>query len=126
MQFPDFDKMENSVTLKALNIRGLFQNDDISSYSSYSYITSMLIDKNKVISQVKHTPLMHCHISLRNGLYKNSCSYGNMGEYGTRGGFINSNMSIISPKSIKGIYINSKTNFPIAATPTIKIYGIRA
>lgn len=126
MQFPDFDKMESSVELKGLNIRGLFQNDDISSYSAYAYITSMLIDKNKVINQIKHIPLMRCHLSLRNGLYKISCSYGYLGEYGKSGGFINSNMSIISPKSIKGIYIGSNTNFPVAATPTIKIYGIRA
>lgn len=126
MQFPDFDKMESSVELKALNIRGLFQNDIDASYLSYSYITSMIIDKNKVINQVKHIPLIHCHLSLRNGLYKNSCSYGYGGEYGKSGGFINSNMSIISPKSINGIRIGSSTNFPVAAKPTIKIYGIRA
>lgn len=126
MQFPDFDKMESNVELKALNIRGLFQNDINASYSSYPYITSMLIDKNKVINQVKHIPLIHCHLSLRNGLYKHSCTYGYGGEYGNRGGFIVSNMSIIFPKSINGIHIGSATNFPVAAKPTIKIYGIRA
>ena len=123
MQFPDFAKMESSVELKALNIRGLFQNDDISSYSAYAYIGRMPILKDKYPG---HFPLMHCHLSLRNGLYKNSCSYGNMGEASVRGDFINSNMSIISPKSIKGIHIGSNTNFPVAAKPTIKIYGIRA
>lgn len=123
MQFPDFDKMESSVELKALNIRGLFQNDDIFSYSAYAYIGSMKILKDKYPG---HFPLMRCHLSLRNGLYKNSCTYGDMGEYNNLGGFINSNMSIISPKSIKGIHIGSNTNFPVAAKPTIKIYGIRA
>lgn len=123
MQFPDFDKMESSVELKALNIRGLFQNDYISSYSAYAYIGRMKILKDKYPG---HIPLMHCHLSLRNGLYKNSCIYGNLREARVRGDFINSNMSIISPKSIKGIYIGSNTNFPVAAKPTIKIYGIRA
>lgn len=126
MQFPDFAKMESSVELKSLNIRGLFQNDFEASYSTYSYITSMLIDKNKVINHVNHTPLIHCLLSLRNGLYKHSCTYGYMGEYSNRGGFINSDMSIISPKSIKGIRIGCNTNFPVVAKPTIKIYGIRA
>lgn len=123
MQFPDFDKMESSVELKVLNIRGLFQNDDISSYSAYAYIGSMKILKDKYPG---HIPLMHCHLSLRNGLYKNYCSYGNMGEAGARGDFVNSNISIISPKSINGIHIGSNNNFPVAAKPTIKIYGIRA
>ena len=123
MQFPDFAKMESSVELKALNIRGLFQNDIDASYSSYPYIGRMPILKDKYPG---HFPLMRCHLSLRNGLYKNSCSYGNRGEAGARGNFVNSNMSIISPKSINGIYIGSNNNFPVAATPTIKIYGIRA
>lgn len=126
MRFPDFDKMESNVKLKALNIRGLFQNDFVASYSSYSYIVSMLIDKSKVINQTKHTPFMHCHLSLRNGLYKHSCSYGYGGEYGSRGGFINSDIAILSNKSINGIHIGCNTNFPVAATPTIEIYGIRA
>ena len=123
MQFPDFDKMESSVELKGLTIRGLFQNDINTSYSAYAYIGSMPILKDKYPG---HYPLMRCHLSLRNGLYKNSCSYGNIGEASVRGDFINSNMSIISPKSIKGIHIGSNTNFPVAAKPTIKIYGIRA
>ena len=125
MQFPDFDKMESSVELKPLNIRGLFQNDKdmVVSYSAYAYINRMPIDKNKYPG---HIPLMRCHLSLRNGLYKNSCTYGNMGEASERGNFINSNMSIISPKSINGIRIGCNTNFPVAAKPTIKIYGIRA
>lgn len=123
MQFPDFAKMESNVELKGLNIRGLFQNDSLASYSTYSYITNMLVAKNKVSG---HIPLMRCHLSIRNGLYKNSCTYGNAGEYSNRGGFISSDMSIISPKSINGIRIGSNTNFPVAATPTIKIYGIRA
>lgn len=123
MQFPDFDKMESNVELKALNIRGLFQNDDISSYSAFAYITSMLIGRKNVPG---HIPLMRCHLSLRNGLYKHSCIYGYGGEYGESGGFITSNMSIISPKSINGIHIGSNTNFPVAAKPTIEIYGIRA
>lgn len=123
MQFPDFAKMESNVELKGLNIRGLFQNDSIASYSTYSYIANMLVAKNKVSG---HIPLMCCHLSVRNGLYKNSCTYGNAGEYSNRGGFINSDMSIISSKSINGIHIGSNTNFPVAATPTIKIYGIRA
>lgn len=126
MQFPDFDKMESSVELKALNIRGLFQNDLMAAYSSYPYIVNMVIDKNKTINQTKHIPIMRCHLSLRNGLYRHSCTYGYGGEYCNRGGFIVSNMSIISPKSINGIRIGSNTNFPVAATPTIKIYGIRA
>lgn len=123
MQFPDFAKMESNVELKGLNIRGLFQNDIYVSYSAYAYIGNMKILKDKYPG---HFPLMRCHLSLRNGLYKNSCSYGNMGEASARGDFINSNMSIISPKSINGIYIGSNTNFPVAAKPTIKIYGIRA
>lgn len=123
MQFPDFDKMESSVELKGLNIRGLFQNDINASYSAYAYIGTMKVLKDKYTG---HIPLMHCQLSLRNGLYKNSCSYGNMGEASVRGDFINSNMSIISPKSINGIRIASSTNFPVAAKPTIKIYGIRA
>lgn len=125
MQFPDFDKMESSVELKGLHIRGLFQNDHslVISYSAYAHINRMPINKDKYPG---HIPLMRCHLSLRNGLYKNSCTYGNIGEGGNRGGFIGSNMSIISPKSIKGIHIGSNTNFPVAATPTIKIYGIRA
>ena len=123
MQFPDFDKMESSVELKGLNIRGLFQNDHISSYSTYAYIGSMQILKDKYPG---HFPLMRCHLSLRNGLYKNSCSYGNIGEASVRGGFITSNIDIISPKSINGIYIGNKIYFPVAAKPTIKIYGIRA
>lgn len=123
MQFPDFDKTESSVELKGLNIRGLFQNDYISSYSAYAYIGNMKILKDKYPG---HIPLMHCHLSLRNGLYKNSCSYGNIGEASVRGDFISSNMSIISPKSINGIRIGSNNNFPVAAKPTIKIYGIRA
>lgn len=121
MQFPDFAKMESSVELKALNIRGLFQNNIWASYSSCPYINSMLVDKES-----KNIPLMCCHLSLRNGLYKHSCTYGNSGEYSNRGGFITSDMSIISPKLINGIHIGSNTNFPVAATPTIKIYGIRA
>lgn len=123
MQFPDFDKMESSVELNALSIRGLFQNDFVSSYSAYAYIYRMPIIKDKASG---HFPLMRCHLSLRNGLYKNSCTFGNMGEGSARGDFINSNMSIISHKSIKGIRIGSSTNFPVAAKPTIKIYGIRA
>ena len=83
----------------------------------------MPICKNKVTG---HIPLMRCHLSLRNGLYKNSCTYGSKGEYSNCGGFIASNMSIISPKSINGIRISCNTNFPVAAKPTIKIYGIRA
>lgn len=126
MQFPDFDKMESNVELKALNIRGLFQNDILASYSGYPYIVSMLIDKSKVINRTKHTPLMHCHLSLRNGLYKHSCSYGYGGEYSSRAGFISSDMAILPNKSINGIHIGCNTNFPVAATPTIKIYGIRA
>lgn len=126
MQFPDFDKMESNVELKGLNIRGLFQNNINASYSSYPYITSMIIDKNRVINNVKHIPIMRCHLSLRNGLYKHSCTYGYGGEYANRGGFIVSNMSIISPKSINGIHVGSNNNFPVAAKPTIKIYGIRA
>lgn len=121
MQFPDFAKMESSVELKALNIRGLFQNNIWASYSSYPYINSMLVDKES-----KNIPLMCCHLSLRNGLYKHSCTYGNNGEYNNRSGFITSDMSIVSPKLINGIHIGSNTNFPVAATPTIKIYGIRA
>lgn len=123
MQFPDFAKMESSVELRGLNIRGLFQSDSSISYSTYSYIVKMLVDKNRAS---RHTPLMRCHLSVRNGLYKNSCTYGNMGEYSNSGSFITSNMNIISPKSINGIYIESNTNFPVAAKPTIKIYGIRA
>lgn len=123
MRFPDFAKMESSVELIGLNIRGLFQNDSSISYSTYSYIIKMLVEKDKYPG---HTPLMRCHLSVRNGLYKNSCTYGNIGEYSGSGSFITSNMNIISPKSINGIYIGSKTNFPVAATPTIKIYGIRA
>lgn len=83
----------------------------------------MPVERNKVAG---HIPLMRCHLSIRNGLYKNSCTYGNIGEYGSRSGFITSNMSIISSKSINGIRIGSNSNFPVAATPTIKIYGIRA
>ena len=123
MQFPDFAKMESSVELKNLNIRGLFQNDLVTSYSIYSYIVNMRVLKDNVSG---HIPLMRCHLSVRNGLYKHSCTYGNIGEYSNRGGFINSDMAIISPKSINGIRIGSNTNFPVAATPTIKIYGIRA
>ncbi len=123
MQFPDFAKMESNIELKALNIRGLFQNDLSASYSTYSYVLSMVISKDKVSG---HIPLMCCHLRLRNGLYKHFCSYGNMGEYGSRGGFVNSDMAIIPNKSINGIHIGSSTNFPVAATPTIKIYGIRA
>lgn len=123
MQFPDFAKMESSVELKNLNIRGLFQNDLVTSYSVYSYIVNMRVLKDNVSG---HIPLMRCHLSVRNGLYKHSCTYGNMGEYSNRGGFINSDMDIISPKSINGIHIGSNTNFPVAAKPTIKIYGIRA
>lgn len=125
MQFPDFDKMESSVELKGLNIRGLFQNDIdfVNTYSAYAYIGNMKILKDKYPG---HFPLMRCHLSLRNGLYKNSCSYGNKGEASRRGDFVNSNMSIISPKSINGIHISSNNNFPVAAKPTIKIYGIRA
>lgn len=123
MQFPDFAKMESSVELKNLNIRGLFQNDLVTSYSVYSYIVNMRVLKDNVSG---HIPLMRCHLSVRNGLYKHSCTYGNMGEYSNRGGFISSDMDIISPKSINGIHIGSNTNFPVAAKPTIKIYGIRA
>lgn len=122
MQFPDFAKMESSIELKALNIRGLFQNDLATSYTSYPYIVNMKILKDNVTG---HIPLMRCRLSLRNGLYKHSCTYGNSGEYSNRGGFIVSDMSIISPKSINGIHIGSNTNFPVTATPTIKIYGIR-
>lgn len=123
MQFPDYAKMESNVKLTALNIRGLFQNDFAASYSAYAYIYSMSIVKDKVSG---HIPLMRCHLSLRNGIYKNSCTYGNMGEASGCGVFISSNMSIISNKSINGIRIGNNTNFPVAATPTIKIYGIRA
>ena len=123
MQFPDYAKMESSVELKNLNIRGLFQNDLVTSYSVYSYIVNMRVLKDNVSG---HIPLMRCHLSVRNGLYKHSCTYGNMGEYSNRGGFISSDMNIISPKSINGIHIGSNTNFPVAAKPTIKIYGIRA
>ena len=123
MQFPDFDKMKSGVELIGLNIRGLFQNDINASYSTYAYIIKMLISKDKMPG---HIPLIRCHLSLRNGLYKNSCSYGNMIEYSERGGFIASNINIISPKSINGIRIGSQINFPVAAKPTIKIYGIRA
>lgn len=123
MQFPDFAKMESSVELKGLNIRGLFQNNIWASYSSVPYINSMLVDKN---TESQNIPLMCCHLSLRNGLYKHSCTYGNSREYSNRGGFITSDMSIISSKSINGIHISSNINFPVAATPTIKIYGIRA
>lgn len=125
MQFPDFAKMESNVELKALNIRGLFQNDIgfVNAYSIYPYIGRMPVLKDKYPG---HFPLMRCHLSLRNGLYKNSCTYGNIGEDSDRGGFINSDIAIISPKSINGIHIGSNTNFPVAAKPTIKIYGIRA
>lgn len=123
MQFPDYAKMESSVELKDLNIRGLFQNDLVTSYSVYSYIVNMRVLKDNVSG---HIPLMRCHLSVRNGLYKHSCTYGNMGEYSNCGGFISSDMNIISPKSINGIHIGSNTNFPVAAKPTIKIYGIRA
>lgn len=126
MQFPDFDKMESSVELKALKIRGLFQNeidDPYSSYSSYSYIINMPICKNNVPG---HIPLMRCRLRLRNGLYEHSCIYGNNGEYSNRGGFITSNMDMTPRKSINGIHIGCNINFPVAAKPTIKIYGIRA
>lgn len=123
MQFPDFAKMERDVVLYALSVRGLFQNDSGASYRTYPYITKMIVAKGTVAG---HTPLMRCHLSLRNGLYKNSCTYGNMGEYSYRSDFITSNINIISPKSINGIYIGSNTNFPVVAKPTIKIYGIRA
>lgn len=123
MQFPDFAKMESSVELVGLKILGLFQNDYMLSHSSYSYIVKMFIDKNKVPG---HIPLIRCRLSLRNGLYRNSCTYGNKGEYSDCGGFIASNMDIISPKSINGISIGCNINFPVAAKPTIKIYGIRA
>lgn len=123
IQFPDFAKMESRVILYALSVRGLFQNNLNDSYSAYPYIVEMPVEKNKVTG---HIPLMRCHLSIRNGLYKNSCTYGNMGEYSNRGGFITSNMATISPKSINGIRIGSNTNFPVAAKPTITIYGIRA
>ncbi len=123
MQFPDFAKMESSVELKALNIRGLFQNDFATSNSSYSYIINMRILKDKVAG---HIPLMRCRLRLRNGLYEHSCTYGNGGEYSNCGGFISSNMDMTPRKSINGIYIGCNTNFPVAAKPTIKIYGIRA
>lgn len=123
MRFPDFAKMKSSVHLNALNIRALFQNDLAASYQAYSYITDMLVSKDKISA---HIPLMCCHMKLRNGLCKHSCTYGNTGEYSNRGGFINSDMTILSNKSINGIRISCGTNFPVAATPTIKIYGIRA
>lgn len=123
MQFPDFAKMESSVELKALNIRGLFQNDFATSNSAYSYIVSMRILKDNVAG---HIPLMRCRLRLRNGLYEHSCTYGNSGEYSNRGGFISSNMDMTPRKSINGIHIGCNTNFPVAAKPTIKIYGIRA
>lgn len=124
MQFPDFAKMKSDVHLYALNIRGLFQNNLVASYQAYSYITDMLVSKNKVSG---HIPSMFCHLKLRNGLYKQSCTYGNAGEYSSRGGFINSDMAILSNKSITGFRIGiDKSVFPVAATPTIKIYGIRA
>lgn len=123
MQFPDFAKMESSVELKGLNIRGLFQNDIGASYLSCPYIINMLIAKDKYPG---HIPLMRCRLRLRNGLYEHSCSYGNKGEYSKRGDFISSNMDMMPHKSINGIYIVCNTNFPVAAKPTIKIYGIRA
>lgn len=123
MQFPDYAKMESDVKLTALNIRGLFQNDLLASYSAYPYIIEMAVARGKVSG---HIPLMRCHLRLRNGLYEHSCTYGNIGEYSNRGGFIASDMDIMTHKSINGIRIGNNTNFPVAATPTIKIYGIRA
>ena len=123
MQFPDFDKMESDVELKGLNIMGLFQNNISYSYASYPYIIKMLISKNKLSG---HIPLLRCRLRLRNGLYEHSCTYGNKSEYSNRGSFIASNMDMMPYKSINGILIGSNTNFPVAAKPTIKIYGIRA
>lgn len=123
MRFPDFAKMESNVSLKALNVRGLFQNHLNDSYISYPYIVNMEIPKDNV---AEHYPVMRCYLSIRNGLYKHSCTYGSSGQFSSRGGFISSDMNIMPYKSINGIYIGSNTNFPVAATPTIKIYGIRA
>lgn len=122
LTFPNRTKLEKTVPIYALNIAPFLKGSIY--YGARPYIMRMDVGISPPVSHIANARF---YLRFRNGMLRTSCTYGNTGEYSNRGGFIDSNMDILSKKSINGFHIGiDKSVFPVAATPTIKIYGIRA
>lgn len=122
MTFPNRTKLEKAAVLYALGVI-------LKLYSQWVYgVRPYIVQMNVGTGQPEnHIANARFYLQLRNRMFKNSCTYGNTGEYSSRGGFIDSNMYISSAKAITGFRVScSNSVFPVVATPTIKIYGIRA
>lgn len=119
VSFPTRDKLENDYSLGVVSANfGLF------TYSPYFSEGMVVILHKSGLEQLQR-------IYLYEKIDKQMClmysSYGSNGSaYSSRNIGIGGNFGYTTEKSIKKFSISATKSFPVAATPTIKIYGIRA
>lgn len=119
VSFPTRDKLESNYSLGV--VRADFGSTE---YSPYFSSGEVVILNKSGLTQLQR---MYLYEKIDKQMCLMYSSYGSTGSaYSSENKGIGGNFGYTTKKSIKSFNVSVANSFPVAATPTIKIYGIRA